>query len=102
MEPSVVIQLRKELESLKQFRAKNAPNRLSYIGYICEFIAGGCLIGLSITSFKVTTLIWAQWLTLILGIILLSHSLYLIFRFHYDKRWINILESLLSESKEIK
>jgi hypothetical protein len=102
MEPSVIIQLRKELESLKQFRAKNAPNRLSYIGYICEFIAGGCLLGLSITSFNVSTLIWAQWLSLILGIIVLSHSLYLIFRFHSDKRLINILELLLSESKEIK
>ena len=102
MEPSVVIQLRKELESLKHFRAKNAPNRLSYFGYICEFIAGVSLLGMSITSIKISVLIWAQWLTMILGIIVLSHSLFLIFRFHYDKRWMNILELLLSEPKETK
>jgi hypothetical protein len=102
MKPSVIIQLRKEFEVLKQFKAKNAPNRLSYFGYICEFIAGGCLLGLSITSFMVSALLWAQLLSLLLGIIVLSHSLYLIFRFHYDKHWMKILELLLSKSKEEK
>ncbi|MGH2568963.1 MAG: hypothetical protein ACRDGA_11540 [Bacteroidota bacterium] len=101
MEPSTIIQLRKQLESLKQFRQKNAPNRLSYIGYIGELLVAVYLLGQSITI-KADAPLWAAWVFLAFGLALLSHSLYLIFRYHNDKRVIAILEALFSESDKAK
>lgn len=102
MEPSLIIQSRKELEALKQFRIKNASNRFSYIGYIGELLVGIFTLGLSISLPKLHDLLWPQWLLLTIGILLIAHSLYLIFRFHYDKRIIGILELLLSDSKNVE
>jgi uncharacterized membrane protein YhaH (DUF805 family) len=100
MDPKVVIQLRKEFESMKQFRKKNASHGFFYFGYISQFILGVYIIGLCITSQRLSETPWMQWIAIFIGIIVLSQSLYLIFRYHYDKHWMNILELLLSESKE--
>jgi len=39
MEPSAIMEIRKQLEALKQFQEKNAPKRLAYAGYVAEFMA---------------------------------------------------------------
>jgi hypothetical protein len=85
---------------LKQFREKNARSRLSVFGYFGEFLLGVYMLGMSITSHGIASVLWSQWLIFAIGIILISHSLYLIFRFYYDKRWMHVLELLFSDAKE--
>jgi len=38
MEPSITIELRRQLEAIRAFERKNAPSRLSQFGYWFEFL----------------------------------------------------------------
>ncbi|HXG38309.1 MAG TPA: hypothetical protein VNL36_06025 [Bacteroidota bacterium] len=98
MQPSTTLQLRKQLESFKQFREKNVPNRLSYGGYLAEFIVGLYLLArVALADGAVPS--WAQVTLLGLGIALMLHAFYLLIRYHYDRRMIWLLEMVLSDTE---
>lgn len=106
MEPSTVIQLRQKLESLKEFQRLNAPSRFSYFGYLGELFLGAIILGqlvinrgfMTITVFGIPYFV--NWALFVISLILISHSLYLIFRYHSDKRIRKILEVVLSDTNK--
>ena len=98
MEPKTIIQTRKQLEKLKHFQTINMPSRFSLVGFIGEFICGASLLAGGVLSEKNPSVMWSYWFFFVLGLILFSHSLFLIFRYHYDKRFIGLLEQVLTES----
>jgi hypothetical protein len=103
MEPSTTIQLRKKLESLKEFQRLNAPNRFSYFGYLGELFIGAIILGLLVIAKGITASTifgiphFIDWILFVISLILISHSLYLIFRYHSDKRIRKLLEEILSD-----
>jgi hypothetical protein len=105
MEPSTVIRIRQKIESIKEFQRLNAPSRLSYFGYLGEFFLGCLILGQMIISDSSGSLTifgipdFVKWVLFIVAVVLISHGLYLIFRFHSDKRIRKILESILSETE---
>ena len=92
MEPSTIIQLRAQLEALKKFEQLNAPNRFSYFGYLGELFLGAIILGqlLIVKGLENITIAgiphFVEWVSFIISLVLISHSLYLIFRYHSDKR----------------
>ena len=98
MEPSAIIEIRKQLEALKQFQEKNAPKRLAYAGYVAEFIVGVYLLA-RVAFMNADVPSWAQIALFALGLFATCHTVYLLTRYHYDRRMITLLEKLLSESK---
>jgi hypothetical protein len=103
MEPSTVIQLRQQLEALKKFEHLNAPSKFSYFGYLGELFIGAIILGLLliVKGMEKITISgiphFAGWIFFIIALVLISHALYLIFRFHSDKRVRKILENILSD-----
>jgi hypothetical protein len=103
MEPSTIVQLRVQLEALKKFEHLNAPNRFSYFGYLGELFIGVIILGQllitkgleNITIFGIPH--FAEWALFIISVVLISHSLYLIFRYHSDKRLRKVLEKILAD-----
>lgn len=107
MKPSTIIQLRLQLEALKKFEHLNAPSKFSYFGYLGELFLGAIILGLLliVKGMEKSTIIgiphFAEWILFIIALVLISHALYLIFRYHSDKRVRKILEEILSNiSKE--
>jgi hypothetical protein len=96
MELSTRIQLRRQLEILEEYDRKNAVNRLSLWGYWMEFLAGGGLIGQLVVVQVSNRPNWLGWTFLTLGLALIVHSVYLLFRSAIDKRLSAILRGLLS------
>jgi hypothetical protein len=107
MEPSTTILLRQKLESLKEFQRLNAPSRLSYFGYLGELFLGAMILGQLVISKGITTFTvfgiphFIDWAFFIISLILISHSLYLIYRYHSDKKIRKLLETILSDSKSL-
>jgi hypothetical protein len=101
MEPTTIIQTRKELQALKQFRDKNVGSQFSFIGFVAELLAGGGLLVGSVFTPKENSVMWSYWVFFVLGLLLFSHSLFLIFRYYYDKRFINLLEQILAAPDEV-
>ena len=104
MEPSTIIQLRQRLESLKEFQRLNASSRFSYFGYLGELFVGAIILGqLVIAKGMMTVAVFgiphfAAWTLFIISMIVISHALYLIFRYHSDKRIRKILEVVLDDT----
>ena len=104
MEPSIIIQLRLQLEALKKFERLNAPSRFSYFGYLGELFLGAILLGqlLIVKGMEKITIAgiphFAEWTLFIIGLVLVAHALYLIFRYHSDKRLRKVLEHILSDA----
>lgn len=107
MESSAIIHIRQKIESIKEFQRLNAPSRLSYFGYLGEFFLGCIIMGQLVISDSTGSLTmfgiphFVKWVLFIVAVVLISHGLYLIFRFHSDKRIRKILESILAETGPI-
>jgi hypothetical protein len=103
MESSTQDQLRVQLEALKKFQHLNAPNKFSYFGYLGEFFLGAIILGLLLITKGIANITIAgiphfvEWILFIVSLVLISHALYLIFRYHSDKRVRKILEKILSD-----
>lgn len=101
MEPSTIIQLRKKLESLKEFQRLNASSKFSYFGYLGEFFIGVIVLGQLVIAKGTNTVIkippFVDWILFVIALILMFHALYLIFRYHSDKRLRKVLEMVLSD-----
>ncbi len=106
MEPSAIIQLRQQLEALKTFQHLNAPSKFSYFGYLGEFFLGVIILGLLLITKGMANITiagishFAEWILLVISLVLISHALYLIFRYHSDKRVRKILEKILSDANK--
>ncbi len=100
MEPKTIIQARQQLEKLKHFQTLNMPSRFSLFGFVIEFIVGASLLAGGILRETPPSVMWASWVFFGMGLLLFSHSLFLIFRYYYDKRFIGILEKVLTDSDE--
>jgi uncharacterized protein YybS (DUF2232 family) len=106
MEPSTIIHLRLKLEALEKFKRLNAPSRFSYFGYLGELFIGAIMLGqlLIVKGLEKITIAgiphFAEWTFFIIGLVLISHALYLIFRYHSDKRVRKILEQILSDERK--
>ena len=96
MNPETIIQLRQQLQAMKEFERKNASSRFSYIGYWGEFLVGIFALGMLIISRAPGTQSVAQAVYYLLGIALMFQGLYLIIRFKMDKRIKLLLEAILS------
>jgi hypothetical protein len=103
MESSTLDQIRLQLEALKKFERLNAPSKFSYFGYLGELFLGAIILGLLLITKGMANITiagiphFAEWILFIISLVLISHSLYLIFRYHSDKRVRKILEKILSE-----
>lgn len=96
MELSTRIQLRRQLEVLEEYDQRNVVTRLALWGYWLEFLAGGGLIGQLVVVQVSDRPNWLGWTFLSLGLALIVHSVYLLFRYAIDKRLSTILRGLLS------
>jgi len=107
MEPSTIIQLRLQLEALKKFERLNAPSIFSYLGYLGELFLGVIILGLLLITKGIADITIAglphilEWILFIISLALISHALYLIFRYHSDKRVRKILEKILSDASKL-
>jgi uncharacterized protein YacL len=103
MEPSAQDQLHLQLDALEKFQHLNAPSRFSYFGYLGEMFLGGIILGLLLITNGMADITiagiphFAEWILAIISLVMISHSFYLIFRYHSDKRVKKILEKILSE-----
>jgi hypothetical protein len=102
MNAAAIIDARKHLEALKQFRETNARGRFTTIGYAMEFLGGIGLLGGRMFVPRIPSVLWSDMIFFAIGIFLLSHSLYLQFRSRYDKKVISILERILSDADAVK
>jgi hypothetical protein len=96
MNPETIIQLRQQLEAIREFERKNAPSRFSYAGYWGEFLAGLLFLGKLIISPTPDAPLIALWVLYVFGVALAFQGLYLIIRFKMDKRIKLLLEAMLS------
>jgi hypothetical protein len=103
MESSITIQLQQQLEELKKFERLNAPSKFSYFGYLGELFLGVIILGLLLLSNGMANITIAgiphfvECVLFIISLVLIFHALYLIFRYHSDKRVRKILEKILSD-----
>jgi hypothetical protein len=106
MDSSTLDQLRLQLEALKKFERLNAPSIFSYLGYLGELFLGAIILGLLVITKGMADITiagiphFAEWILLIISLVLISHALYLIFRYHSDKRVRKILEKILSDARK--
>lgn len=96
MNPETIIQLRQQLEAIKEFERKNAPRRYSYAGYWGEFLLGILFLGRVVTTTTTDTNYLIQVVYYVFSIALTFQGLYLINRFKTDKRIKLLLEAMLS------
>ena len=103
MEPSSIIKLRQQLEALKKFEHLNAPSKFSYFGYLGEIFLGTIILGQLLLTKGMEKIKIAgishlvEWILFTIALVLIFHGLYLIFRYHSDKRLRKILEGILSD-----
>jgi len=106
MESLIINQLQQQLEALKKFEHLNAPSKFSYFGYLGEFFLGAIILGLLFLSNGMANITVAgiphfvEWILLVISVVLISHAVYLIFRYHSDKRVRKILEKILSDASK--
>jgi hypothetical protein len=106
MESLIINQLRQQLETLKKFEHLNAPSKFSYFGYLGELFLGAIILGLLLITNGMLDITIAgiphfvEWILLVISLVLISHALYLIFRYHSDKRVRKILEKILSDASK--
>lgn len=104
METLIETRLRKQLESLKKFQQLNAPRNFSYFGYLGELFLGVIILGQLLLTRGTEILSIAgiphllDWILFAIAFVLIFHALYLVFRFHADKRLRKILEGILSDT----
>lgn len=102
MEPSSILKLRQQLEALKKFERLNASSKISYFGYLGEIFLGTIILGqLLLTKgmgkFEIGAIPHlVEWILFTIALVLIFHGLYLIFRYHSDKRLRKTLEGILS------
>ncbi len=106
MESSTITQLRLQLEALKKFERLNASSIFSYLGYLGELFLGAIILGLLLITKGMANITiagiphFAEWIVFIIALVLIAHGLYLIFRYHSDKRLRKILEKILSDASK--
>jgi Zn-dependent protease len=101
MNPETIIQLRQQLEAIREFQRKNASWRFSYVGYWGQFFMGILFLGRLIISQTPDANVVAQVVYYLFGIGFTFQGFYLIIKFKMDKRVKLIIEAMLSigESK---
>ena len=100
MNPETIIQLRQQLEAIREFESKNASSRFSYAGYWVEFFLGVFFLGLVNISRSPDPQFVAQVVYYLFGIAFTFQGLYLIIRFNTDKRMKLLLEAMLSVGEQ--
>ncbi len=93
-----MMEIRKQLESLKQLQEKNALNRLAYGSSVAEFILGLYLLVRAVFM-NADVPFLAQLALFAMGLVLICHAIVLVMRSHYDRRTIKMLEMFLSRSE---
>ena len=96
MNPETVIQLRQQLEAIKEFERKNAPRKYSYAGYWGEFLLGLLFLGESIILSYSDAQKLAHIVIYGCGATMAFQGFYLIVRYKIDKRMKLLLEAMLS------
>jgi hypothetical protein len=96
MNPEIIIQLRRQLEAIKEFEQKNAPRRYGYVSYWGEFLVGAFFLGESIIAPFPVAPVLGQVTFYVFGVALTFQGLYLIFRHKTDRRMKLLLEAMLS------
>jgi Zn-dependent protease len=99
MNPETIIQLRQQLEAIREFESKNASGRFSYAGYWGEFLLGILFLGHMMISPAPDSHILARVVYYLAGVAFTFQGLYLIIRFKMDKRVKLLLEAMLSVSE---
>jgi hypothetical protein len=94
--PETVIQLRQQLEAIKEFEQKNAPRKFSYAGYWGEFLAGLFFLGESILLPIFDAQRLPHVVMYVCGASMAFQGFYLIVRYKIDKRMKLLLEAMLS------
>jgi hypothetical protein len=104
MEPSTAIDLRRQLEAIKEFERKNAPSKTSYFGYWGELLLGTLFLGRIIIMpiQHLEGFVFIPWLFFALAVYLILQGSYLILRYNIDKRFRLLLEAVLSASSTQK
>lgn len=100
MEPTTIIQLRHQLEAIKEFERNNAPSKLSFFGSWGEVLLGAMILGRLILAPLNDIVQWFGWFTYMTSIALIVHGLYMILRYSFDKRFRLILEAVLSSAEK--
>ena len=100
MEPTTTIELRRQLEAIKEFERKNAPSKTSYVGYWGELLLGTLFLGRLIIMpiQQLEGFAFIPWLFFALAICLILQGSYLILRHSIDRRFRLLLETVLSAS----
>jgi hypothetical protein len=96
MNSETIIQLRQQLEAIREFERKNASSRFSYAGYWAECISGLVLLGVTIFFRPPDAQIIALMIYYVVAVAFTFQGLYLIIRFKMDKRMKLLLEAMLS------
>jgi hypothetical protein len=96
MNPDTVIQLRKQLEAIREFERKNTSGKYSYAGFWAEFLVGIAFLGELIAFNTYETQTVARVAYFVVGAAMTFQGLYLIIRFKMDKRIKLLLEAMLT------
>lgn len=100
MEPTTIIQLRVQLEAIKEFQRKNAPSKWSFFTSWGEVLFGAMILGRLILSPPSDTIQWFGWLLYLASLLLIFHGFYMLFRYSFDKRLQLILEAVLASAEK--
>jgi hypothetical protein len=100
MEPTTIIQLRVQLEAIKEFERKNAPHRWRVFGNWGEVLLGAMMLGRLILSPPSDIIQWFGWFLYLTALLLIFHGFYMLFRFSFDKRLRLILEAVLASAEK--
>jgi len=101
MEPTTIIQLRVQLEAIKEFQRKNAPNKWSFFASWGEMLLGAMMLGRLILSPPPSDIIqWFGWFVYLTALLLMFHGFYMLFRYSFDKRLQLILEAVLASAEK--
>jgi hypothetical protein len=96
MNPDTVIQLRKQLEAIREFERNNTSGKYSYGGFWAEFLAGIVLLGVLVVFNAYEGQVAARATCFVAGTAMMFQGLYLIIRFKMDKRIKLLLEAMLA------
>lgn len=102
MKPENMIQLRRQLEAMKEFERKNFPTPLSETMYWSELFFGIVALGVALVGPGVNVNPVAQAVGYLIGIGALAQGLYVVNRRRTDKRIMIILEAMLSADETAK
>lgn len=96
MNPEYIIQLRRQLEAIKEFETKNASSKYQYLAFWGEILGGIVFLGLAVIGPSYQASLAAQLINYFVGILFLCQGSYLVVRVKTDRRIKLILEAILT------